>query len=159
MLLNRYFYFLYVLRTIFRDFNCFFKFFKIIFCLFIFRERGKEGERSRETLMCGCLSLAPCWDVAHNPGMCSAWELNQWPFGSQAGTQSTEPHQPGLLEMFFFNVSLAMIFPLETRMSHAPFVEVRPCIMINRFGIVSCHHFLKMRSYPIFMCFALFWVF
>ena len=23
------------------------------------------------------------------------WESNQWPFGSQAGTQSTEPYQPG----------------------------------------------------------------
>ena len=27
------------------------------------------------------------------------WELNQQPFGSQAGTLSTEPHQPGLLEV------------------------------------------------------------
>ena len=29
------------------------------FYLFIFRERGREGERGRETSMCGCLSRAP----------------------------------------------------------------------------------------------------
>ena len=29
------------------------------FCLFIFRERGRKGERGRETPMCGCLSCAP----------------------------------------------------------------------------------------------------
>ena len=27
--------------------------------------------------------------------MCPDWESNQWLFGSQARTQSTEPHQPG----------------------------------------------------------------
>ena len=40
--------------------------------------------------MCGCLLCPPTtWDLAHNP------ESNQQPFGSQAGTPSTEPHQPG----------------------------------------------------------------
>ena len=28
------------------------------------------------------------------------WELNQQPFGSQAGVQSTEPYQPGLNRFF-----------------------------------------------------------
>ena len=37
----------------------------------------------------------PTGDPACNPGMCPDWELNRWPFGSQDGTQSTEPHQPG----------------------------------------------------------------
>ena len=41
--------------------------------------------------MSGCLSYAPTGDLAHNPGMCPDWELNQWPFGFQAGAQSTEP--------------------------------------------------------------------
>ena len=45
--------------------------------------------------------MPPTGDVAHNPGMCSDWEWNQWPFGSQASTQSTEPHQPGLIYLFF----------------------------------------------------------
>ena len=38
----------------------------------------------------------PTGDLAWNTGMCPNWELNQWSFGSQAGAQSTEPHQPGL---------------------------------------------------------------
>ena len=70
----------------------FFRFLKR-FYLLIFRERGREG--GRETLMSGCLSHAPDWELAYNPGMCPNWELNQWSLGSQAGTQSTEPHQPG----------------------------------------------------------------
>ena len=37
----------------------------------------------------------PTGDLAHNLGMCPSWELNQWPFDSQADAQSTEPHQPG----------------------------------------------------------------
>ena len=44
--------------------------------------------------MRGCLSLTP--HLARNPGMCLDWESNRQPFGSQASTQSTEPHQPGL---------------------------------------------------------------
>ena len=40
--------------------------------------------------------LPPPGDLAHNPGMCPHWESNWQPLGSQAGTQSTEPHQPGL---------------------------------------------------------------
>ena len=41
-------------------------------------------------------SHIPCTeDLAHHPDMCPDSELNQQPFGSQAGTQSTEPHEPG----------------------------------------------------------------
>ena len=35
---------------------------------------------------------APC---SGNPGVGPTWESNWRPLGSQAGTQSTEPHQPG----------------------------------------------------------------
>ena len=72
---------------------CFQNIFLKIFYLCIFRQRGRE--RERETSMCGCLSNALSWDLAHNPGMCRDWELNLRPFGSQAGAQSTEPYQPG----------------------------------------------------------------
>ena len=47
--------------------------------------------------MCGCLSCTHTRDLASNPGTCPDWEWNWWPFGSQAGTQSTEPHHPGLM--------------------------------------------------------------
>ena len=62
--------------------------------IYLFLERGerrkKEGEWNINMwlpLMCPLLG-----DQARNPGMCSDWELNQWPSGSQAGTQYTEPH-------------------------------------------------------------------
>ena len=38
----------------------------------------------------------PTGDLACNPGMSPDWESNRQPFSSQASTQSTEPHQPGL---------------------------------------------------------------
>ena len=72
------------------------------FYLFIFRERGWEGEREGEKHQCVVVSqVPPTGDLAHNPGMCPDWELNWQPLGSQAGTQSTEPHQPGLIYLFF----------------------------------------------------------
>ena len=35
--------------------------------------------------------------------MCPDWELNQWPLAMQAGTQSTELHQPGLFLFFYIS--------------------------------------------------------
>ena len=52
------------------------------FYLFIFRERGREGEREEEKYPCvrntslGCLLHSP--DLARNPGMCPDRESNQW---------------------------------------------------------------------------------
>ena len=45
--------------------------FFIRFYLFIFRERGREGEREGEKHHCVVASHAfPTGDLAHNPGMC-----------------------------------------------------------------------------------------
>ena len=71
--------------------SCFLFFFFLKILLLLDRGKGRE-ERGKETSMCGC----PIEDLAHNPGMCPDWELNQRPFGLQACTQSTEPHQPGV---------------------------------------------------------------
>ena len=65
--------------------------------LFLEREEGikKEGEKhryARDTSI-GCLLHALPGNLAHNPAMCPDWESNWQPFGSQACTQSTEPHQ------------------------------------------------------------------
>ena len=55
-----------------------------------------EGEGEGEKHQCVVASHAPpTGDQAWNPGMCPDWETNQPPFGLQASTQSTEPHQPG----------------------------------------------------------------
>ena len=73
-------------------------YFKIVI---YFLERGKEGEREGEKHQCVVASrMPPIGDLACNPGMCPDWESNQQPFGSQAGTQSTEPHQPGPIDNY-----------------------------------------------------------
>ena len=63
-----------------------------------FRGREREGEREGEKHWCVVATwVPPIGDLACNPGMCPDWELNLWLFGLQAGTQSTEPHQPRLM--------------------------------------------------------------
>ena len=55
-----------------------------------------RGGRKRMKHQCVVASCAPpTGDLVCNPSMCPDWELNQWPFDSQAGTQLTEPHQSG----------------------------------------------------------------
>ena len=55
----------------------FFKFFSKDFYLFIFRDRGMEGERKGEKHQCVVASRTPATgDLACNPGMCPDWELN-----------------------------------------------------------------------------------
>ena len=52
--------------------------------LFIFRERGREGEREGEKHQCVVVSpMPPTGDLARIPGMCPDLESNQRPFGSQ----------------------------------------------------------------------------
>ena len=70
--------------------------------LFI-RERGREGEREREKHQCVVAShVSQTGDLAHNPGIYLDWESNHQPFGLQAATQYTEPHQPGLPILLFY---------------------------------------------------------
>ena len=72
------------------------------FYLFIFTERGREGEREGEKHPCVVASRTPpTEDLAHNPGLCPDWELNWQPISSQAHAQTTEPHQPGLKHRLF----------------------------------------------------------
>ena len=61
--------------------------------------REKEGEK-RQCVVASC--MLPTGDLAHNTGMCFDRESNRRLLGSQAGTQSTEPHQPGLGGVFVF---------------------------------------------------------
>ena len=63
-------------------------------------ERGREGERERESkgekhrcVVARC--VPPTGDLACNPVICPDWELNWRPFGSQASTQTSEPHHLG----------------------------------------------------------------
>ena len=74
--------------------------FKVYFLkdfIYLFLERGREGEREGEKHQCVVTSgTPPTGHLAHNPGMCPDWEWNQRPLGSQACAQFVEPHQPGL---------------------------------------------------------------
>ena len=78
-----------------------FSFFKDFIYLFIFRERGREGEREGGKHQYVDASHTPLTgNLASNPGMCPDWEANQRPFeGSQARAQSTEPHHPGKIHI------------------------------------------------------------
>ena len=58
-----------------KDKNSLFK--KDFIYLFIFRERGREGEREGEKHQGVVDSSTPLTgDPAHNPGMCPDWESN-----------------------------------------------------------------------------------
>ena len=58
----------------------------------------REGKRKGENYQCVVSSCAPpTGDLACNPSMCPDWESNRQPLALQAGTQSTELHQPGLV--------------------------------------------------------------
>ena len=69
--------------------------FKVFIYLFLERGEGKERERERNINVFAS-HMHPVEDLACNPGTWPDWESNQQPFGSQAGTQSTELYQPGL---------------------------------------------------------------
>ena len=81
-------------------FLLFFLSFLFLDFIYLFLEWGmeKEGEKHQSVV---ASHMPPTGDLTCNPGMCPDWELNWWPFGSQANTQSTEPHQPGHLFLIY----------------------------------------------------------
>ena len=82
--------------------------------LFIFRERGREGEREGEKHPCVVASHSPCiGDLAYNPDIWPDWELNQQPIGFQARTQSTEAHEPRQELFFKFLINLFIYFDVQ----------------------------------------------
>ena len=59
--------------------------------IYSFLDRGERREKI--VIVWLPLTCPTPRNLAHNPGMCPDWELNQRPFGSQVSVQSTEPHQ------------------------------------------------------------------
>ena len=115
------------------------------FYLFIFRERGREGDRKGEKYQCVVAShVPPTGDLARNPGMCPDWESNWWPLGSQASAQSTEPHQPGLCGrilktwQYWDKILLwQQDFPSQLYLCHLSFLGIRSkCQLILLFTLV-----------------------
>ena len=74
--------------------------------IYLFLERGEGRETKGENHQCVVVSPVP-----------PTGKSNQWPFGSQAGTQSTEPHQVGEAELFVAYLSL----PLFSQISRTLF--------------------------------------
>ena len=70
-----------------------------IFIVICVIENFKHKQNQKDTIMKPHALLTG--DLACNPGMYPDWESNQQPFGSRAGAQSTEPHQPGLTSTIF----------------------------------------------------------
>ena len=99
------------------------------FCLFIFRESGREGEREGEKQQCVVASCAPLTgDLACNPGVCPVQESNQRPFVSQASPRSTNPHQPELDHWFLtFNNTLS-----QMKSYSEPWDKQKPHFMVLR---------------------------
>ena len=58
----------------------------MILFIFLLLERGEEREKERERNINVWLPLTcpPTEVLDCNPGMCPDWELNRWPFASQA---------------------------------------------------------------------------
>ena len=66
-----------------------------IIYLFLEREEGREGERGRETSMCGCLSCTPYWGPGPQPRHVPWLGIKPATLWFAARAQSTELHQPG----------------------------------------------------------------
>ena len=80
--------------------------------------------------------VPPTGDPARNPGMCLDWESNWRPFGSQAGTQSTEPHEPGLRVSFLRQMFLGAHMLVSTGVKGVTQTEGRK---VKRWGSASDH--------------------
>ena len=62
----------------------------------------REKERERNMNVWLPLTHPATGELTRNPSMCPDWELNLRLFDSQADTQSTEPHQLGLIVLWNF---------------------------------------------------------
>ena len=126
--------------------------------LFIFRVRGGKIQREGEKHQCvvaSCTSYTG--DLACNPGMCSNWELNWWPIGSQAGVQSTEPHRPRPLSLKknYFNPCSVTVVPISLHYCPLPYpppashIESSPTIVFVHGSFIHVLWLDPSPSFPI----------
>ena len=88
--------FFFVLFLFFPYFSAFSGFLSEFIYWFLERGEGRKEERERHIYVWLPLACLLPRNPTCNPGMCPDWESNWRPFVLQAGTQSTELHQPGL---------------------------------------------------------------
>ena len=63
--------------------------------IYLLLERGERREKEERNISVVASCIPANGNLACNPVMCPDWESNRQLFGSQAGAQSTGPHQPG----------------------------------------------------------------
>ena len=89
--------------------------YKYCYC-FLFKKKyfilggGREKERERNISVWLPLPYPQLGTWPANQACALDWESNQRPFGSQAGAQSTEPHQLGWF-LYFINGCLYHLMP------------------------------------------------
>ena len=78
--------------------NTFFK--RLYLFIYLFLERGREGEKEGENHQCVVASQPPpTGDLAHNPGLCPDWESNWRPFGLQSDNPLSHTNQGNILHL------------------------------------------------------------
>ena len=75
----------------------------------------------------------PTGDPAYNLGMCPDWESNLQPFGLQASSQSTEPHQP---ELYTINFILLILYT----QAHVHIARLIPLTLCYLLGFSIFHY-------------------
>ena len=120
-----------------------FIFFNVIY-LFLDRREGREKERERNISVFAS-HVPTSRDLPNNPGMCPDWESNQWPFASQAGAQSTEPHQPGLIFFIYLKQGCPINFHWGPH---------QPCSCLQRaeviLGLYKCNCSLTVEELKLY---------
>ena len=97
------------------------------FYLFIFRERGKEGEREGEKQQCVVASCAPpTGDLARNRGMCPT------------GSQTSYLHKPALNPLSHTSQGCSNVSSPATRTARTKVAESVRCGWFVPFCIHSC---------------------
>ena len=87
--------------------------------LLIFRDRVREGDRGNiNQLPLTHPLLEVGGDLAHDARLCPDRESSLRPLDSQAGTQPSEPHQPGPIHLFYhvYSVITKKSFPKSQKL-------------------------------------------
>ena len=114
--------------------------------LFIFRVRGREGEREGEKHQCVVASrVPPTRDLACNPGTCPDWESNGRPFALQSSARSIEPHLPGLLYKIIVNRASGFC---DSELPHTVLLLNDPHEGLT-LAVVNCLQILLLFSFPL----------
>ena len=75
--------------------------------MYLFLERGREGEREGEKHQCVvAFHMLPTGDLTYNPDMCSDWELNRHPLVPRLALNALSHTSQGCLWVFLMSFIL-----------------------------------------------------